>query len=93
MRFNQLGRREFITLLGGAATTWPMAARGQQGERARRIGVMIGGIETNTERQSQLKAFRDALQDLGWSESSNINFVYRWAGSNSDVIRATSSFA
>ncbi len=64
-------RREFITLLGGTAT-WPLAARAQQSGGMRRIGVLMGAVETDPVRQSELAAFRGALAKLGWREGSNL---------------------
>src|SRR6516225_3871816 len=70
-------RREFITLLGGAAAS-PLAARAQQPERMRRIGVLMGAAESDPARQSQLAAFRGALAKLGWREGSNLGIEVRW---------------
>ena len=81
-------RREFITLIGGAAAAWPLAARGQQAERVRRIGVLIPSTEGDLERQAQLKAFREALADFGWTEGRNVAFDVRWACASSDLVRA-----
>ena len=67
MRFNQLRRREFITLLGGAAAAWPLGARAQPPERMRRIGVLFGGVETDPEFQTRIAAFQQALGQLGWT--------------------------
>src|SRR5262245_41054385 len=71
-------RREFITLLGGAATVWPLAARAQQSERMRRIGVLMSYPETDTDAQAFLAAFREGLQKLGWTETRNIRLDVRW---------------
>ena len=65
-----LQRREFITLLGGAAAAWPLAAWAQLGERVRRIGVLMSGAETDPELQSQIAAFRQTLEQHGWSPGS-----------------------
>jgi putative tryptophan/tyrosine transport system substrate-binding protein len=73
-----IGRREFITLLGGAAA-WPLSARAQQAERVRRIGVLMGYPENDLEGPAFLAAFREALQKLGWAEDRNIRFDTRWA--------------
>jgi putative tryptophan/tyrosine transport system substrate-binding protein len=71
-------RREFITLLGGAAA-WPLAARGQQDQRVRRIGVLMGFVaENDSEGQAFVAAFREGLQKLGWTEGSNIRIDTRW---------------
>jgi len=74
-----VNRRAFITLLGGAAAEWPIAARAQQGERMRRIGVLMGYAESDSEAQTNIAAFRDGLQKLGWVEDRNIRFDTRWA--------------
>jgi len=71
-------RRELITLLGGAAAAWPVAARAQQPERARRIGVLMGWPESNSESQSQLASFVQELQKLGWVEGRNLRTDTRW---------------
>jgi hypothetical protein len=72
-------RRDFITLLGGAAT-WPLAARAQQGERMRRIGVLTPFIEGDQEAKAWLTAFQEGLQQLGWAQGRNVSVDYRWAG-------------
>jgi hypothetical protein len=71
-------RREFITVIGGAAAAWPLAARAQQPDRKRLVGVLIGYAETNAEVQTQVAAFRDRLRKLGWTEGSNIRLDTRW---------------
>jgi hypothetical protein len=63
-------RREFITLLGGAAAAWPLAARAQQGERMRRIGVLSPFAESDPDAQANETAFRQALEKLGWSDGA-----------------------
>jgi putative ABC transport system substrate-binding protein len=63
-------RREFIALFGSAAATWPLRARAQQPERMRRIGVLMGWPESDSEAQAQIAAFRDGLQKLGWMEAA-----------------------
>src|SRR5881296_2520199 len=73
MQFDQLRRREFITLLCGAAAAWPLAARAQQGERMRRIGVLVHGSQTGAVWQQRLAAFRQGLVGLGWQEGRNIH--------------------
>ena len=71
-------RREFITLLGGAAAAWPLAARAQQPERKRRIGVLMAHAENDAEFHDYLSAFREGLQKLGWTEGRNIQIGSRW---------------
>jgi len=82
-----LKRREFISLLGGAAVTWPLAARAQQPERMRRIGVLMGYAESNLEGQANVAAFREGLRKLGWTEDHNVRLDYRWATSDLESIR------
>jgi putative tryptophan/tyrosine transport system substrate-binding protein len=72
-------RREFITLLGGVAAGWPFAARGQQVERMRRIGVLMGWPESDPEARSELTAFVQELQKLGWADGRNLRIDTRWA--------------
>jgi putative ABC transport system substrate-binding protein len=79
MQFDQLRRREFITLLGSMAVSWPLAARAQQPERMRRIGVLMGYPESDSEAQTKIAAFRDGLQKLGWTEGRNTRIDTRWA--------------
>jgi putative tryptophan/tyrosine transport system substrate-binding protein len=69
-------RRDFITLLGGAAA-WPLAARAQQPEKMRRIGVLTGSDQSDAEQQVQFASFRQSLQQLGWTEGRNIRFDFR----------------
>jgi hypothetical protein len=71
-------RRQFITLLGGAAAAWPLAARAQQGERVRRIGVLMGHLESDSKAQAHIAAFRDGLHKLGWTEGNNTRIDTRW---------------
>jgi putative tryptophan/tyrosine transport system substrate-binding protein len=71
-------RREFITLLGGAVIPWPLAARAQQPERVRRIGVLMNVAATDLEGQAQVAAFLQALQQLGWDEGRNVRIDTRW---------------
>jgi putative tryptophan/tyrosine transport system substrate-binding protein len=80
-------RRDFITLIGGAAA-WPLAARGQQTGRVRRIGVLMASPVTDARYQSLVAAFRQRLQELGWDERSNIQIDYRWAAEDAESIRA-----
>ena len=72
-------RRDFITLLGSAAAAWPVAARAQQPGRMRRIGVLVAYGADDSEGQADIAQFRQALQELGWTEGSNVVIDYRWA--------------
>jgi putative ABC transport system substrate-binding protein len=71
-------RREFISLLGGAAAGWPLAARAQQADRMRRIGVLMAHAEVDPEFQAYVDAFREELQKLGWTEGRNVRIDIRW---------------
>jgi len=88
VREQMIRRREFITLLGGAAAVWPLAARAQQGDRVRRIGVLMGGDENDSLAKSSLSAFTQALADLGWTDGRNIRIDPRWAGGDTIRMRA-----
>ena len=74
-------RREFITLVGGAALAWPLAARAQQPHQVRRIGILLPYPESDAESQSNVRAFRQELARLGWSEGGNVQFDERWSTS------------
>ena len=76
-------RREFITLLGGAAA-WPLAARAQQGERMRRIGVLVSSAEDDLDMQARVAGFRQGLEKLGWSEDRNAGIDARFAAGKAD---------
>jgi putative ABC transport system substrate-binding protein len=86
MRFNHL-RREFITLLGGAAAVWPLAARTQQ-PAMRRIGVLTGFAENDPEAQRRVTAFLERLRELGWIDGRNARIDYRWGSGDASRIRA-----
>src|SRR5262245_29734551 len=79
-------RREFITLLGSSAVAWPLAARAQQGERARRIGVLMNLAKDDPESKSRLAAVQ-GLQQLGWSEGRNLRIDIRWGTGGADSFR------
>src|SRR5229473_189769 len=87
MRFNHLRRREFIALLSGAAATWPLAAHAQQGERMRRIGMLLPAAADDAEFQTYVGAFLQALALLGWTIGRNVRIDTRWATANADGIR------
>jgi putative ABC transport system substrate-binding protein len=80
-------RREFIAGLGSVAV-WPIAAHAQQGDRVRRIGVLIGSDENDPEQKRRLSAFTQALADLGWSDGRNVRMDLRWYGDDINRIRA-----
>jgi putative ABC transport system substrate-binding protein len=75
-------RREFITLLGGAAVAWPLVARAQQAGPMRRIGILMGGVKGDSKDEVGLAAFTDALKELGWIDGQNIRIDIRWAAGN-----------
>jgi ABC-type uncharacterized transport system substrate-binding protein len=87
MQFDQLKRREFITLLGGAAAAWPLVARAQQPDRVRRIGVLMAMTADDPESPARLAAFAQGLQQSGWTIGQNVRVDYRWGGSNADNMR------
>jgi putative ABC transport system substrate-binding protein len=80
-------RRDFITLLGGAAA-WSFTARAQQGNRMRRIGVLMAGDENDPMRKTRLSALTQALADLGWTDGRNTRLKLRWHGDDTNRIRA-----
>src|SRR5262245_12124488 len=84
-------RREFITLLGGAAAAWPTVARGQQGERMRRVGVITHFAADDRAAETHLGAFRQGLQQLGWSEGRNVGIEYRWAAGDPERVRRSAA--
>jgi putative tryptophan/tyrosine transport system substrate-binding protein len=84
---SDLGRREFITLLGGAAGVWPLAARSQQGERVRRVGMLLPATADDSEYPMLVNAFVQGLQELGWTDGRNIRIDIRWAGGGADTNR------
>jgi ABC transporter substrate binding protein len=84
MQFDQLKRRKFIMLLGGAAMSWPLAARSQQADRMPLIGVLIGYAEDDPEVKARLAAFRAGLAKRGWLEGRNVQIEYRFAAGSSN---------
>jgi putative ABC transport system substrate-binding protein len=83
-----IGRRDFITLLGGAAATWPLAVGAQQGDRVRRIGVLMWGDENDPAARTYISTFTQALADLGWTDGRNVRMDLRWAGDDINRMRA-----
>jgi putative tryptophan/tyrosine transport system substrate-binding protein len=80
-------RREFITLLGGAAASWPLAARAQQRERMRRIGVLMNLAADDAEGQARLAGFLQGLQEAGWAVGRNAQIDIRWGGGDVGQMR------
>ena len=80
-------RREFISLIGGAAAAWPLAARAQQRERKRRIGVLSVVAESDPDLPARVTAFRQELGKLGWMEGRNVGIDFRWSGGNRERMR------
>jgi putative tryptophan/tyrosine transport system substrate-binding protein len=85
MHFDRLKRREFITLLGGAAAAWPLSALAQ---RMPRIGILMPFPKGDAHAQARVQAFRQELARLGWSEGANIQFEERWSTDSMDLVRA-----
>jgi putative ABC transport system substrate-binding protein len=80
-------RREFISLLGGAAAAWPLATRAQQPERMRHIGVLTGLAADDPETQARNAVFLQSLQELGWTDGRNVRLEYRFAAGDAERIR------
>jgi putative ABC transport system substrate-binding protein len=87
MQFSQLKRRTFITLLGGAAAGWPLAAGAQQSDGMRRIGVLMNLAADDPEALGRITAFVQGLQQLGWTDGRNVRIIARWAAANADNFR------
>jgi putative ABC transport system substrate-binding protein len=83
-------RREFITLFGGLAAAWPLAAHAQQVERVRRVGVLLVGTD-DADSQGRVAAFRQGLQEVGWSEGRNLLITSRWSAGDNDSVQAAAS--
>ena len=84
-----IGRRQFIFALGGATVAWPLAARAQQADRVRRIGVLMGLEASDPGGQSEAAALKRGLQELGWTEARNLEIKYSWSGSEPDRIQSS----
>jgi ABC-type uncharacterized transport system substrate-binding protein len=84
-------RREFIRLLGGATAAWPLAARAQQADRVRRVGMLILYSQTDREGQARIAAFLDTLQRLGWTDGRNVRIEYRWIAGDIDLEKASAA--
>jgi ABC-type uncharacterized transport system substrate-binding protein len=88
MQFDQLKRREVMTLLGGAAAAWPLAVHAQQGRRMHLVGVIMPFAETDAEVQVRVRAFRGELQKLGWTEGGNLQLDERWTTDDMDRVKS-----
>src|SRR5215831_155528 len=84
-------RRQFISLIGGAAAAWPLAARAQQGDRVRRIGVLMPAAADDRDAQDRLAAFLQGLQQSGWSVGRNVRIEYSWTSSDVDSVRKSAA--
>src|SRR5262249_3322942 len=82
-----IGRRQFITLVVGAAAAWPLTVRAQQPERMRRIALLMTLAADDPEAQARNAAFLQALGELGWTVGRNVQIDYRWSGADADRIR------
>jgi putative tryptophan/tyrosine transport system substrate-binding protein len=80
-------RREFLTYVGGAAVAWPLAARAQQADRMRRVGMLSTLTADDSEGQARVSAFRQALQQLGWTDGRNLQIDVRWSGGDTERTR------
>src|SRR6516162_9225 len=87
---NHVGRRKFITLLGGAAA-WPIAARAQQDGRVRRIGVFMPGLADDPEYQARNAGLLQRLGELGWTVGRNLRIDYRWGAGDPEHYRAVAA--
>src|SRR5258708_38895931 len=83
-----IGRRELIVTFGGAVAAWPLAARAQQSDRVRRIGVLMPGNEDDPRAKPLVSALTPALADLGWADGRNVRADLRWGGGDNNPIRA-----
>jgi len=84
---SHIGRRKFLATLGGAAAAWPLAARAQQTERIRRIGVLMNLAADDPESSARLTAFVQGLQELGWTDGRNVRIDTRWGAGDAELIR------
>jgi putative tryptophan/tyrosine transport system substrate-binding protein len=83
-----IGRRRFLATLGGSAVAWPLAARAQQPERMRRVGVLIAPLESDPDAQRRMSALRDGLEKLGWNDGRNVRIDVRWGGGDAERLGA-----
>src|SRR5215470_16596521 len=90
-RGDRMRRRAFITLLGGAAAVWPLAAGAQQPQRTRLVGILMPFPESDAAQQTRFRAFRQELTKLGWSEGSDVQFDVRWTTDNMGLVRTAAT--
>jgi len=84
-----IGRRRFLATLGASAVAWPLAARAQQPERMRRVGVLLAPLESDADAQRiRMSALRDGLEKLGWNDGRNVRIDIRWGGGDPERLRA-----
>jgi len=83
-----IGRREFLAALGGVAVAWPLAARAQQREKMRRIGVLMNLSPDDAEGQARLAAFLQGLQEAGWAVGRNVRIELRWGAGDTERYRS-----
>jgi len=86
-----IGRRELLAALGGAAVAWPLAARAQQPQRTRLVGILMPFPESDAAQQTRFRAFRQELTKLGWSEGSDVQFDVRWTTDNMGLVRTAAT--
>ena len=84
-------RREFLSLLGGAAAAWPLTARAQQRDRIRQIGLLSPLSESDPETKARLTAFKERLEQLGWTDGRNVRIEYRFSDGNIERTRAAAA--
>src|SRR5262245_42505853 len=84
---SHIERRKFLAALGGVAAAWPLAARAQQGERVRRVGVLMNLTADDPEASDRVTAFAQGLQQLGWTNGHNVRIDYRWGAMDADRSR------
>jgi putative ABC transport system substrate-binding protein len=80
-------RREFMAMIGGAAVTWPLAARAQRTGGVRKVSVLLSGVESDPDSQVRIAAFRRGFAELGWRDGENVHIEYRWSAGKSELIR------
>src|SRR5262245_38294361 len=86
-----MSRREFIIFLSGAAAACPLIAHAQQGERMRRVGILMAYSPSDKEIQNRVQAFKEQLRNRGWTKDVNVQFDERWTTDNMDLIRAAAT--